>query len=121
MPRQPLIGEIREIHVSRVVNEIIGLANRLGFDATNIVSLIQNFSLDGFRDSAYLRFDSQAWAVGVSMSARFVPDEQTYLGFHCVCELSWSSTGRSVAQSVHAVSNYQRAIEFAAVLEGVIS
>ena len=64
----------------------------------------------------------QAWAVGATVSIRLETDMALSLASQAdigriVCEISWSSTGRSVGEATAAMALYRKAVELAALIE----
>lgn len=60
-----------------------------------------------------------AWAHTVDVTLHVSVDANQQL--ECSAEISWSSTGRSVSMAVASVALYQRAIEFAALAECIMT
>lgn len=120
MPQKPLEDKDRENHINRVCDEIMHSGGRLGFFATPLCEhLRKRAAKDAVHLPPYLKFDSVAWGIGVSISLYFKLSDSP-LGFSATAELSWSSMAKTVSQAVHAVTLYQRAIEMAAIIEGVL-
>jgi hypothetical protein len=70
----------------------------------------------------YVKFDQKGvWAVEASVSVDLVKDENQTTGFSAAVQVNWSSTYRSLANAMVAVKMYQRAIEFAALVETTIN
>lgn len=61
----------------------------------------------------------QAWAYDVTVILHFCVVASGKL--ECSTELSWSTTGRSLSMAVASVALYQRAIEFAALAECIMT
>ena len=121
MPRKKLEGEALAKYTERVRNEIISESTRLGFGANNLLRSISEFGpSEAHYDRSYMRRESSAWAIGVTIDVTLTPDHESPLGFTAECSLSWSATDRSVSQAVHAIALYQRAVEMAAIIEGVV-
>ncbi len=121
MPRQILKADTRASHITRINAELTATGTRLGFDVSGLTANISMDESRDFRDMVYLKSESQAWAISVNISVRLIPCKEAYLGIRAECELGWGSTGRSVSQAVHVVTYYQRSIELAAAIEGLIA
>lgn len=117
-----LEGDAREAHLNRGNMELLRHATRLGFDVGGLMNALHNKPpADMLGNSSYVRFESCAWGVGITLKIRFGPsDFNESFGYRAKCELSWSATGRTVAEATHAVSLYSRAIEMAAIIEGIV-
>lgn len=125
MSRKVLHGDIRLSHIKRVNAELTATGERLGFDVSKLtesISACADANVDwAFHTSIYLKSESQAWAISVSIVVKLIPDKCSYLGVNAECELGCGSTGRTVSQAVHVITFYQRAIELAAAIEGIVS
>lgn len=91
-----------------------------------------NFSVEDFqRERAWLEMKSppsmrcytrdenrRAWGHSVSVEIEVVVIESK---FACSCGVSWSATTRSVSMAVAAIGLYQRATEFAAFAECILT
>lgn len=117
-----LEGIAREVHVHRGNMELFNAATRLGFDVGGLMTALHDRPpADMLETHSYVRFESCAWAVGITITIRFDPSEgPESFGYSAKCDLSWSATGRTVAEATHAVSLYSRAIEMAAIIEGIV-
>lgn len=121
MSRRKLEGEVLTDYADQVKAEIGREAARLGLDAGSIINGISAFSAAVTWENRHqIRAASTAWGASVTLSVCFKPDEASYLGFIAECDLGWSATGRSVSQAVHVIALYQRAVEMAAIIEGVV-
>jgi hypothetical protein len=122
MPRRiKLEGEALARYITRARNEIISESERLGFDAGNVLRSISEFGAsEEHYDRSYMRRESTAFGASVSVDVTLKRDTESPLGFTAACSLNWGSTERSVSQAVHAISLYQRAVEMAAIIEGVV-
>lgn len=121
MAREALEGTQRSSYVRRVTKELLREGARLGFETGELVAIVERgISTHGWNDRVSVNLSSNAWGVDCSLIVRLVESSDSYLGFGALCELGWSSTSRSVSQAFHALSRYQRACEFATIIEGVV-
>lgn len=108
----------------KALDEISAEATRLRFDAKELVKVALGYKPEqhsSIFDTTYLKSESIAWATHVSLTIRLESCDDSVFGFIANCEISWSSTGRCVSQAVQSVAMYQRAIELACIIEGVLS
>ena len=77
----------------------------------------------GYKDTNYVRLEVwEAWAYSVSITLQLsIQEHKDGPLMKCVSEISWSSCGRDLAQAVSTVALYQRAIDFAAFAECVLT
>ncbi len=75
-----------------------------------------------FRDDFYLIWE-QAWGIGCTLRVTFKPDKltdrsgQSATYIRVSSDLSWSSSGRTVAQATAATTLYTQVIQLAALIE----
>lgn len=104
--------------------------------ADKLVEFVKSFHIRGMEDQEsggrsymHMRID-RGWALGASVTFKFEPaygrkrinpdnTQQAVIPMEFSVELGWSSTGRSVADSVAAIALYRELTEMAAEAESV--
>jgi hypothetical protein len=112
------IEELREELVV-AVSWVDKTAEKIGFWLPNqpLDDFVKSVKEGGWRQTRCYRYDTPVWGGECTVELNvYVSD-----GLHAAVEISWSSTHRSVAMSVAAVSGYQKAIELAALAEATIN
>jgi hypothetical protein len=121
MPRKQLEGEVLAGYIGHVKAEISREAERLGFDVGKLINRgILDSRNERWDNRPLIQFRSGAWGIDATISVELKLDANSNLGFIAECGINWCSTGRSVSQAVHAIAVYQRVVEMAAIIEGVV-
>lgn len=94
----------------------LGVKMRGGFlELTNFLGNCQ----DGWARFISFEVDSVNWGDSVTLNITLYPEPTAPKGITAKAELSWSSTGRSVSQSIDAIDRYTTMVKMAAFLESM--
>lgn len=119
MPK--LQREARDNHLARITAKLDAAGIRLGVPIENLVPAINRSPEMAAFSGAYMKVDSGVWACDAMIYAKFHESDKSDLGFYATCEISWGSYAHKLNSALTAISTYQRAVEMAAIIEGLIS
>lgn len=116
-----LQGSARDAHVELLAKDLNRASERLGIPIGPVVDLIGKSSEMAAFSGAYLRVESGVWACDATIYVKCFAEKKSALGFYAQCEVTWGSYCHRLSSATVAIGVYQRAVEMAAIIEGLIS